>query len=293
MISSINAKGVNYTAMMSSDTFSVSMCVYGGDNPVFFDVALQSVINQTVKPYEIVLVVDGPIPDEIESVIEKYRIYLSEISICFHVIYLEKNMGHGEARRIGFENCCCSLIALMDADDISLPYRFEKQLHVFKNNPEISIVGGIIQEFIDTPNNPVAKRVVPENDVDIKQYMKKRCPMNQMTVMFRKEAVQEAGGYLDWYCDEDYYLWIRLALADKKFANLSDILVDVRVGADMYQRRGGWKYYKSEKTLQKLMLDKRMIGVFRYFINVSERFILQVLMPNWLRGFVFRKLARE
>lgn len=273
--------------------FSVSMCVYGGDNPEYFDTAIESIVNQTVPPSEIVLTVDGPIPAAIASVIEKYRNQLSGSQIQFQVVYLEKNLGHGEARRICFEHCSCDLIALMDADDLSVSDRFEKQLAVFEKKPDLSIVGGNIQEFIGTPDNCVGKRIVPETDAEIKAYMKKRCPMNQMTVMFRKEAVQKAGGYLDWYCDEDYYLWIRMALSGCQFANVPENLVNVRVGEEMYQRRGGWKYFCSEAKLQGFMLQKGMIGLPRYTINVAQRLVLQVLMPNKLRGFIFQKFARS
>lgn len=273
--------------------FSVSMCVYGGDHPAFFDAALNSVVEQTVQPNEIVLTVDGPIPDTIETVIEKYRSRLSGSAIDFQVIYLEKNMGHGEARRICFDHCSCDLIALMDADDLSVPDRFEKQLAVFEKKPDLSIVGGNIQEFIGTPDNCVGKRIVPETDAEIKAYMKKRCPMNQVTVMFRKADVAAVGGYIDWFCEEDYYLWIRLALAGKQFANVPENLVNVRVGEEMYSRRGGWKYFCSEAKLQGFMLKKGIIGLPRYFINVAQRLVLQVLMPNKLRGFIFQKFARS
>lgn len=273
--------------------FSVSMCVYGGDNPVFFDDAVGSIVDQTVKPSEIVLTVDGPIPEKIQQVIRKYQEQLDTTTIVFKVVYLEKNMGHGEARRICFENCSHELIALMDADDLSVPERFEKQLTYFENDPELSIVGGNIQEFVGVPENCVGKRIVPEKDADIKTYMKKRCPMNQVTVMFRKKDVAEVGGYVDWYCDEDYYLWVRMALGEKKFANVVDNLVNVRVGKEMYQRRGGWKYFKSEAKLQSFMLKKGVISLPRYLINVSERLILQVLVPNKVRGFLFQKLARS
>lgn len=277
--------------MMQYPSFSVSMCVYGKDDPTFFDMAVESIVQQTVPPNEIVLTVDGPIPECIQTVIEKYREKMTMIS--FQVIYLERNMGHGEARRVSFEHCTHELIALMDADDLSVPNRFQKQLACFAADPELDIVSGIIQEFVDTPENTAGKRIVPQSDGEIKEYMKRRCPMNQVAVMFRKRAVEQAGGYLDWYCDEDYYLWIRMALAGKKFANVPDVLVNVRVGKEMYSRRGGWKYFRSEAKLQRLMLKKNMISPGRYGINVAQRLVLQVLMPNRLRGFLFRKLARS
>lgn len=273
---------------MKLTAFSVSMCVYGKDNPEHFRTAVESILNQTVKPDEVVLVVDGPVPDKLESIISGY-----ERCETFKVIRLKENQGHGNARRISFENCRHELIALMDADDISVPDRFEKQLAVFQNNPEISIIGGNINEFIGEPDNIIAKRIVPSENSAIKEYMKKRCPFNQVTVMLRKSDVQMAGGYLDWYCEEDYYLWLRLHLAGAIFCNINSVLVNVRVGKDMYRRRGGWKYFVSEAKLQKYMKDKDIIQFPLFCINVMKRLAVQVLLPNKIRGWAFRKFARE
>ncbi len=268
--------------------FSVSMSVYNGDNAEHFKTALDSVFNQTASPDEVVLVVDGPVNENIDTVIANFQ----NTYETFKIIRLPQNMGHGEARRTGLKACSNNLVAIMDADDICVPDRFEKQLKAFKENAELAIIGGQINEFVDTPDNVVGIRNVPLCDLEIKDYMKKRCPMNQVTVMFKKDIVDLAGGYLDWYCDEDYYLWIRLAKSDAVFQNLPEILVNVRVGRDMYKRRGGIKYFKSEAKLQKYMLENKIIGFLRYFINVSERLILQVLMPDNLRGIVFKLLAR-
>ena len=117
--------------------------------------------------------------------------------------------------------------------------------------------------------------------------------MNQVTVMFRRADVAEVGGYIDWFCEEDYYLWLRMALAKKQFANVPENLVNVRVGKEMYRRRGGWKYFKSEAGLQKFMLRKKLISVPTYAANVTKRLIVQVFLPNKLRGWVFRKFARS
>ena len=268
--------------------FSVSMCVYGGDNANNFDLALESVYNQTLPPDEVVLVVDGPVPNIIDEVIKKYEEHNG-----FKIIRLAVNSGHGEARRIGLENCSNELVALMDSDDISVRDRFEKQICVFKNDDSVSIVGGQIKEFIDSTENVVGVRNVPLKDAEIKSYMCKRCPMNQVTVMFKKSDVQSVGGYIDWYCEEDYYLWIRMALAGLKFANIDSNLVYVRVGEEMYQRRGSVKYFASEAKLQKYMLTNGVINFATYAVNVTERFVLQVLMPNRLRGWAFQKFARK
>lgn len=268
--------------------FSVSMNVYHGDDPVWFREAVDSVLNQTVRPDEIVLVVDGPVPEALEEIIAG-----CEKTDPFVVVRLPENSGHGNARRIGLEKCSHGLVAIMDADDLCLPDRFEKQLAVFRDQPDVSAVGGQIAEFMDTVDNVIGIRQVPLTDEDIRSYIKTRCPLNQVTVMLKKADVQAVGGFLDWFCNEDYYLWIRMYLAKMRFANVPDILVNVRVGADMYKRRGGFAYFKSEYRLQKYMRKHRVIGFGTYVMNVTKRLILQLLMPNWMRGIVYRKLARQ
>lgn len=173
------------------------------------------------------------------------------------VIWLPENKGLGNALRVAVLECQNELIARMDSDDIAIADRFEKQIRFFSADESLAICGGQIEEFIDDIKNIVGKRVVPETDSELKEYSKRRCPFNHMTVVFRKSAVCEVGNYQDWFWNEDYYLWIRMALAQMKFANLPDTLVYVRVGKDMYSRRGGKKYFKSEVELQRFLLQKK------------------------------------
>lgn len=270
--------------------FSVAMSVYKSDNPDFFDRALSSITDeQTIIPNEIVLVVDGPVNAEINAVIDKYE---GKYEI-FKVIRLEQNGGLGKALKIAVENSSNELIARMDSDDVSVSTRFEEQLKYFAMNPEIDIVGGDITEFIGEENNIVGKRSVPLSNESIREYMKTRCAMNHVSVMYKKKAVESAGGYQDWFWNEDYYLWIRMWLNGAVFANTGSGLVNVRVGEEMYQRRGGSKYFESEKGLQDYMLKNKMINHSTYIKNVAKRLIIQKLMPNKLRGWVFRTFARK
>lgn len=269
--------------------FSVLMSVYKNDNAKFTREAVESVVNQTVKPTEIIIVIDGPVSDEIMGCLNNLQGKNAEIKL----LPLKENVGLGNALKEGIEHCSYDLIARMDSDDISLPDRFEKQLKCFEDNDNLSAVSGAIAEFIDNPENIVGIRELPAEDDEIKRYLKSRCPLNHVAVMFRKKDVMNAGGYLHFHYNEDYYLWVRMYLKGANFYNLHDIIVNVRVGKDMYRRRGGRKYFKSEARLQKFMLQNKIICFPRYFFNVLIRFILQVLMPNSLRGFVFRTLARK
>lgn len=269
--------------------FSVCLSVYKNDSFEYVRQAIDSVtIGQTCSPSEMVIVIDGPIGRELSEIIDGF-----EQDESIHIIRLPKNNGLGNALRIAVEYAKYDLIARMDSDDIALPERFEKQLRCFEEDKELSIVGGSITEFIDTPDNIVASRICPSTDKEIKKFMKSRCGFNHMTVMFKKTDVLRAGNYQDWHFNEDYYLWLRMMQHGCKFRNLEDVLVNVRVGKDMYARRGGWKYFKSEYFLQKYMWQQHIIGLFIFLYNVTGRFVVEVMMTNCLRAWIFQNLLRK
>lgn len=269
--------------------FSVAMSVYKNDNPIFFDRALQSITeNQKVMPTEIVIIVDGPVDEKINAVIEKY----SEKYGNLNVIRLDKNAGLGNALKLAIENAKYELIARMDSDDVSAPNRFEQQLEIMTKNSAVDIVGGDISEFIGDENNIVAKRKVPILDKEIKEYLKTRCPFNHMTVMYKRSALLKSGNYIDLFYNEDYWLWIRMVENNCIMANTGTILVNARVGEDMYKRRGGKQYFNSEMFLQKYMLKNGIINLPTFVLNSSKRFVVQMLLPNAIREWVFKTFAR-
>lgn len=272
------------------DKYSVLMSIYYKEKPEYLSLAIDSMINQTIPPDEIVLVEDGPLTDELYVVIDEY---IEKYTDLIHIVVNETNLGLGIALNNGLKHCKNELIARMDTDDVSLPKRCEEQLSIFKTNSHMDIVGGDITEFIDDEDNIVGRRSVPQCDKEIKEYMKYRCALNHVSVMFKKQTVLAVGGYKDWFWNEDYYLWIRMLENGCMFANTGTVLVNVRTGSDMYSRRGGRKYFESEKKLQDYMLEKGIINNSTYFLNVLKRWIVQVLLPNSVRGWVFRKFARN
>lgn len=275
---------------MSNMNFSVVMSVYKNDNAVFFDRALKSItVEQSVKPNEIVLVVDGPVGEDIDTVISKYEAEYPTVK----AIRLEENKGLGNALKVAVDNCSFELVARMDSDDVAVSDRFEQQLRCFAEDDTLDVVGGDITEFIGDEDNLVGKRCVPTVHDEITEYMKTRCAFNHPTVMFKRSKVLSVGGYIDWFWNEDYYLWIRMQLGGARFANTGTVLANMRSGEDMYARRGGKRYFDSEKRLQKFMLDQKMIGKVTYFKNVLKRFIVECCLPNSVRGWVFRNFARK
>ena len=265
--------------------FSVLMSVYHKDNPQWLKQAIDSVLNNTIKPNQIVLVVDGQISNELEQVLTEYKDNLD-------ILRLEKNSGLGIALQQGLLKCKYPLVARMDSDDISLPNRFELQLKEFENNPNLAIVGGYIQEFDSQTNEKTSIRKVPLFDNQIKQYIKTRSPFNHPTVMFKKEDILKVGNYQTFYQMEDYYLWARLVQANSQTKNISQLLVNVRVDTKMFARRGGYKYFKSNKEVSKQMLKMKIINYPYYLFNITVRFITQVLMPNNIRTLFYKKVLR-
>ena len=268
--------------------FSVLMAVYKKEQPLFFKEALRSVFEQSLIPNEVVLVKDGPLTEELEQIIVDFSSKNEQLK----VITLEKNQGLGEALRIGLNACSFDLVARMDSDDMCKPYRFEKQIAFLKEHKEITIVGSWIEEFSDCKEEIEAIRELPQEDKQLKIFMKWRNPFNHMTVMFRKKDILAVGGYQPFYLLEDYYLWNRLANANYYFANIGESLLWARGGYTMLERRGGWKYVVSESKLLKFMYRSGRINIVEFGANLMMKSIIR-LIGKHLRHTIYTFFLRK
>ena len=158
--------------------FSVLISVYAREQSDYLRSALHSVFEQTVPPTEVVLVEDGPLTTELEAVItdfcEKYN--------TLKIVRLAKNMGLGNALNIGLSACTYDLVARMDSDDLSLANRFEAQLKVFEENPEVSVVGGWISEFDNDPQSIISYRKLPQTDRELRRMCQLKNPLNHGSI---------------------------------------------------------------------------------------------------------------
>jgi glycosyltransferase involved in cell wall biosynthesis len=265
------------------------MSVYVKEKAEYLKQAMNSIWNQTIPTDDFVLVCDGPLTTELDAVIENM---LATHSETLHVVRLEKNGGLGNALNIGIKECKNELVARMDSDDISRPDRCEKQLAVFQTHPEVSVVSGIVEEFTGSTEIIEARRVPPETQDEILQFAKKRNPFNHPCVMYKRSAVETAGGYQDFYLLEDYYLWIRMLQKGCIGYNLQQPLLWMRAGSEMYKRRAGWKYAQSQKALFKYMKDSGFISGSQYTKSVGIRTVSSIT-PNWLREFMFKRTMRK
>ena len=267
--------------------FSVLMSVYYKDNPQCLKQAIDSVLNNTVKPNEIIVAIDGPIGNELKKILQEYEKNIPN----FRNVFLPENKGRGEALNKVLPMCKYDLVALMDADDINLPTRFELLLKEFEKDRNLSIAGGYVQEFNDVSNKVSIKKVPIKNE-EIYKYTKYRSPINQPTVMFKKDDILEIGGYEELYLMEDYLLWIKAVEKNLKFCNISNVLVNMRINDSLYIRRSGYKYFKSNKAIFDRLLKNKSINIITYLFNITTRFGVQVLMPNTIRKIFYKKVLR-
>lgn len=274
---------------MEYPKFSVLMSLYIKERAEYFDECMQSMLRQTVLPTEIVIVFDGPISDELRNTIEKYK---KQNPGWIKTVENEKNKGLGLALADGVPACTYELIARMDTDDIAKEDRFEKQLQMFIQDPELDICGSHIIEFEGTIDNELSRRNVPITHQEIAEYQKQRSAFNHMTVMYKKSTVLRAGNYEHCPLMEDDMMWIRMLIAGAKCANVDDYLVYARTGYAMIERRGGWAYYKKYKSGRKKILDTGYISKWDYCKTVGVQLIV-ALVPKKIRLFIFTKLLRR
>lgn len=268
---------------------SVLMSVYKNDIPKNVRIAVESIVNQTLKPKQIVMVVDGPVSLDLRQEL----IQLEKDYDIYENVWLEKNHGLGFSMREGTKYCKHDIIARMDSDDISLPTRFEKQYAYLEEHQEIDLVGSFGQEFYNDVENFSSVKVVPEKHEEIVKFMKSRCPFCHMAVMMRKSTLIKAGGYESWVGAEDWFLWIRMYFAGANFYNIQEVLVNIRINQDTFARRHGVKYYKSIKGILKYMYKNKMINFFKYTKEKIIRFIGHVIIPRWLKNNLYKKYLRS
>ena len=265
------------------------MSLYIKEKAEYFEECMKSIVSQTVQPAEIVIVFDGPIFEDVRSVVEKYR---QKNSGWIKIVENKVNKGLGLALADGILACQYELIARMDTDDIARSDRFEKQLELFSQNPKLDICGSNIIEFENKMDNILSIRKVPVEHEKIAEYQKQRSAFNHMTVMYKKSAVLKAGNYEDCPLMEDDMLWIRMLISGARCANIDDFLVYARTGYAMIERRGGWENFKKYKSGRKKILKTGYIDLKDYYKTVLIQLIV-ALVPRKIRLLIFTKLLRN
>ena len=274
---------------MTLPPYSVLMSLYVKEKPEYLRLAIDSMLNQTVKPDEIVIVEDGPLTDSLYAVLDEYKAKYPKI---IRTVKNEKNLGLGLALNVGLKECKNELVARMDTDDISKSDRCEKQLKVFAENMSISIVGAYVDEFTDDPEKIVSTRAVPVTNDEIYQFAKKRSAFNHPAVMYRKSRVLNFGGYADLRRNQDVDLFGRMLFGGCKAQNVPESLLLFRSNNDLAKRRKSWQ---NTKSYIDTIGNFRKMGYssFKDYAIVAVAQTSVFLMPAFLQHLVYKLFLRK
>lgn len=270
------------------EKYSVLMTVYTKDDPKYFSLALDSMVNQTYQPDEIVLVKDGPIIDHLQSVIDEHITAGAPIV----QVQLPENKGLGLALNEGIKIIKNELIARMDSDDYSMPERCELQVREFENNPKLDIIGCPVLEFVGTIDNIVGERKVPLTNEEIYRFAKKRDPFNHPTVMYKKNAVEAVGCYSDYRKNQDTDLWIKMLSNGATCMNLGVPAFRFRFDEGTYKKRKSWV---NTKILIEIRYKawKSGFNSFGEFLIVAVAQIGMYILPVGFQKFLYQKILRR
>ena len=265
------------------------MTAFRKDNPEFAKLAIDSMLRQTKPTNDFVLVCDGPLTPELNDLIEDY---VKNNPDVFNVIRLEENVGLGKALKTGLLECKNELVARMDDDDVSVPDRCEKQIKLFEDRPEVSIVGSYMDEFEEDYTHPVRTKAVPCELDEIKKYSRRRNPFNHSTVMFKKSAIIAAGNYSEMRTNQDVELWTRFLNAGYIGCNIPESLVLFRFDVNTYQRRKNRKNVKLMIDVWRGFRNKKYCSYSDYlFVYWSQ--IAVFLMPSFVLKWLYKKARQK
>lgn len=263
---------------------AVIMSLYKNDTLEFVKLAVESILNQTFIQFDFFIQYDGYIPQDVDD-------YLSGLQDeRIHISRREENKGLAYSLNELLSTVMAKdyeYIARMDADDISLPERFEKQIAYMGKHPEIDCLGTWAIE-INSDGSEYYRKQMPETHEGCwKQFMIRDC-MIHPTVMFRRSYIEKAGYYsLDTYFGEDTMMWAQGFAAGCKFGNLPEYLFKFRLNDDFFNRRRGWKHAKGILTLRwgvNKMLNYP-IKAYMYAIAYAGA----KMMPTKVLDLIYRK----
>lgn len=275
---------------MDTVKYTVLMSVYNKEQPTYLDISIKSMLAQSIKPDEFIIVKDGPLTPELDAVIEGFVLNYPKL---FHIIPLPKNQGLGPALACGVIAAKNELIARMDSDDYSVQTRCEKELAEFIKDPNLEMVGTFEAEFVGDIDNVISIHKVPGTNEEINRFMRRRCAVLHPTVMYKKSSVIRSGNYHSVLLYEDYDLFARMVLENKvKCLNIQEPLYHIRTSGDFFMRRGGYKYAKTVLHFKWGLFRKGYMSIMDFCISgLGQAFVC--ILPNSLRKAFYLKLLRK
>ncbi len=259
-----------------NDAFQVSVLVnvWGNDDPVMLVHSLDSIRKQSYKPNEVLVVIDGPICDKMEFAIQDF-VESSDFQV--RIIRIKNAKGLWNARNEGLKSAAGKLVALHDADDVMHPDRLRIQI----NEMDITAVDVLCSpawEFDINSGGILQLRAFSGEMIDVHSMFWNN-PINHSSVIAKREAIIEVGGYRSIYLSEDYDLWLRMVIAGKSIRQSKYVLQALGVNEMFLARRGGSKFFSSEKTIHKLFHQTDLFSTTSLWVRLVAR--LSYRMGPW------------
>ena len=252
--------------------------VYRKTVPSQFSTSIDSLLDSQCPPTEIVLVVDGPISDSLESLIGAYS-----HNTYFKVVRLSANQGLARALNAGLKMCSSEIVCRFDTDDINLSTRLHCIRQAFESDPDLDIIGSSIFEFNQDLNLlSVRLKKVAVKHADIVKRMNLVNPLNHPSVAFKKSSIMAIGGYQHMPFFEDYYLWLIARHCRLRFANIEVPLVCMR-RSGLLRRRSGLRYALHEARFFSTCLQNSYISPL--LLPLIALRILSRLMPGAIQQY--------
>lgn len=292
--------------------FSLLMAVYGGNSLREVERSVQSsTIEQVLPPSQVVIVRDGPVSDDVQRYLDTLPSTMSVWFTAEHpdepvpdvtIVEFDENHGLAHALNVGLAHCTYDIVARCDCDDVSLPNRFSTILPQFvhrsnaahtktESRRPIDVMGSAIREFSGDEDEPGQIRILPAEGDDLERYARMQSPVHHPSVVYRKSAVLDAGGYPeDSGRFEDYMLWERMMLRHAQFLNVPQPLVLYRTNDAAYERRGGKEMFRDELKLQWRFVRDGFTSPWQFVRNVCLRAVYRII-PTSLRQRAYRTLT--
>ena len=266
--------------------FSVILPLYINVQLKTFQKSFQSILNQTLKPNEIILILDGPIKEEIKKFILKKK----KTNKLIKILTFNKNHGLGYVLNKAVKECKYNIIARCDADDFSNKKRFQIQINFLKKNKNIDVLGSNVTEVKNS--KIISKKFMVKEDYEIKKQLLFRNPINHSSVMFKKNKVLKSGNYQKVQYFEDYYMWFAMVKKNCTFRNLPAFLVSMSVDDDFYKRRSGLKYYRYYLIFILKIKKKFKINSLILLLNIIIR-LPMIFLHNKIIKILYSTILRN
>ena len=268
---------------MQGIRISVIMGIYNCEDTL--GEAVRSIVNQTVKDWELIMCDDGSVDGTYETALSISKEYSEKITLL-------KNQGN---KGLNYTlNRCLKIargeyIARMDGDDLCSPDRFEKELEMFEKHPEIAIVSTAMEHFDENGTWGVSRHP---------QYVTKKdflygTPFCHAPCMVKKEAMERVGGYSEskrLLRVEDYHLWIKMYAAGYQGMNIQEPLYQMRDDRNALQRRK-FKYRLNEAYVKLVAVKKLELPVWKSVYALRP--IIVGLLPNWFYGIIHKQNLKQ